>query len=168
MKPANAQTYRQATVALAAAECPRVLVEVGVYAGALSIMLAAGVSSLERQVIVDSWEPIYSKFGAEHMDAIAAQVIAWAETQPRVEVLRMRSDQAAQQFEVDSVDFFHTDGDHSTEGITTDISVWLPKVRRGGILSGDNYEAPTVAAAVDLLLPHRKLAANGRLWWARK
>ncbi len=166
MKPANATTYRQAALDLAAAERPRVLVEVGVYAGALSKMFAT--LTLERQVIVDSWEGGYSKFDKAHMDAVAAGVIAWADTQERVEVLRMRSVDAAALFADGSVDFFHTDGDHSLEGIMSDIESWLPKVRAGGVLSGDNYEAPTVAAGVDVLLPHRKLGANGRLWWARK
>jgi len=167
LKPANATTYRHAALNLAATEKPRVLVEVGVYAGALSKLFAT-LDCLERQVIVDSWEAGYSKFHKAHMDAIAFGVMCWANAQPHVEVLRMRSVDAAPLFADDSVDFFHTDGDHSLEGITTDIRAWLPKVRTGGILSGDNYEAPTVAQGVDALLPHRQLGANGRLWWARK
>lgn len=168
LKPANAETYRRAALALAAGEKPRVLVEVGVYAGALSKMFAAGLPSLERQIIVDSWESGYSRLSAAHMDGVAFSVQAWARSQPRVEVLRMRSHEAAPLFADGSVDFFHTDGDHSLEGIRTDILQWFPKVRAGGILSGDNYEAPTVAAGVDALLPGRQLAANGRLWWIRK
>lgn len=167
MKPANATTYRNAALALAAAEKPRVLVEVGVYAGALSKLFAT-LDCLERQVIVDSWEGGYSKFDQAHMDGIAFAVTAWARAQPHVEVMRMRSVDAASLFADDSVDFFHTDGDHSLEGIRSDILHWFPKVRAGGILSGDNYEAPTVAQGVDALLPHRQLGANGRLWWARK
>jgi predicted O-methyltransferase YrrM len=166
-KPSNAATYRKAALDLAAQFQPRVLVEVGVYAGALSKMFAT-LACIERQVIVDSWEAGYSKYDRAHMDAIAQSVFAWASFEPRVEVMRMRSVEAASRFEDGSVDFFHTDGDHSLQGITGDISAWLPKVRRGGILSGDNYEALTVAAGVDALLPHRELLANGRLWWARK
>lgn len=167
MKPANATAYRQATLGLAAQVQPLILVEVGVYAGALSRMFAT-LHSIQRQIIVDSWEGGYSNFTQAHMDAVAVGVIAWAAMQPKVEVLRMRSAEAAVLFDDESVDFFHTDGDHSVEGISTDIQMWLPKVRSGGILSGDNYEAPTVAAGVDALLPHRELLANGRLWWVRK
>jgi hypothetical protein len=166
-KPSNAATYRKAAFELAAAEQPLVLVEVGVYAGALSQMFAL-LPSLRRQVIVDSWEGVYSNFGQEHMDGIAEAVRRWAKTQPRVKVLRMRSVEAAELFEDGSVDFWHTDGDHSLEGITGDITAWLPKVRAGGVLSGDNYEIPTVAQGVDALLPQRQFGANGRLWWARK
>lgn len=166
-KPVNANAYRQATYELALSHHPRVVVEVGVYAGALSRLFAM-IPSVHRQVIVDSWEGTYSNFGQAHMDTIAAEVIAWAKRYPTVEVLRMRSIEAAARFEDASVDFFHTDGDHSLEGIRGDITAWLPKVRVGGILSGDNYEYPTVAQGVDELLPHRQLLAKGRLWWARK
>lgn len=166
-KPANAATYRHATHDLAAQEQPQVVVEVGVYAGALS-RLFAELPSLRRLILVDPWEAGYGGFSTEHMDAIAEGVMAWARMNLRVEVLRMRSVDAAKLFEDESIDFFHTDGDHSYQGITTDIRAWLPKVRTGGILSGDNYEAETVAAGVNTLLPHRQLGANGRLWWARK
>ncbi len=167
MKPCNAATYRKATYQLALAENPRILVEVGVYAGALSQMFAQ-LPSIERQVIVDSWEGNYCDFGQPHMDLIAAKVQSWAADYPKIEVLRMRSNLAAALFADESVDFFHTDGDHSLEGISADITFWLPKVRAGGILSGDNYEIAAVAQGVDALLPNRQLLANGRLWWSRK
>ncbi len=166
-KPCNAATYRAATLKLAESVSPRVVVEVGVYAGALSAMLAT-IPSIEQQFIVDSWEGGYSSFSQKHMDGIAQGVIDWARTQPKVTVHRMRSVEGAKLIEDDSIDFFHTDGDHSLEGILTDIGVWLPKIKTGAILSGDNYEIPAVAEGVRRLLPHHKLLANGRLWWARK
>ncbi len=165
-KPCNAATYRQATLDLALANAPRIVVEVGVYQGALSKMLAT-MPSLERLYVIDSWDGYYSRFGDAHMENIAAEVIAWGKMQPKVTVRRLDSVDAASAFENQSVDFFHTDGDHSLAGIRRDIRTWLPKVRGGGIISGDNYEAPTVAQGVNEFLPHRELLANGRLWWAR-
>lgn len=174
-KPCNAATYRAATLKLAASVKPKILVEVGVYAGALSAMFAT-IPSIEEQHIVDSWEGGYSNFSQAHMDEIARQVKSWAADQPKVTVHRMRSidaathcfDDGSPMFENESIDFFHTDGDHSLDGIVTDISAWLPKVKTGAILSGDNYEIPAVAEGVRRLLPHHELLANGRLWWARK
>ncbi len=166
-KPANAATYRKACVELALRESPRIVVEVGVYEGGLSRLLSA-VPSVDRYCIVDSWNGDYCEFGQTHMDRVAETCMAWAESQPNVTVYRMDSAKAAALFEDGSIDFWHTDGDHSAEGITADITNWMPKVRVGGILSGDNYEADTVAQGVDKLLPHRQLGANGRFWWARK
>ncbi len=166
-KPCNAATYREATRKLAASVNPKVLVEVGVYAGALS-QLFATIPSIEKQYIVDSWEGGYSGFNQEHMNRIADGVLTWARRQPKVRVHHMRSADAAPWFEDESIDFWHTDGDHSLAGIMADISLWLPKVKTGCIMSGDNYEIPEVAEGVRRLLPNHELLANGRLWWARK
>jgi Methyltransferase domain len=166
-KPCNAATYREATRKLAASVNPKVLVEVGVYAGALS-QLFATIPSIERQYIVDSWEGGYSGFDQRHMDGIAGAVKTWAHQKPRVTVHHMRSVEAVELFEDESIDFWHTDGDHSLAGIMSDIAMWLPKVKTGCIMSGDNYEIPEVAEGVRRLLPKHELLANGRLWWARK
>lgn len=166
-KPCNAATYREATRKLAASVNPKVLVEVGVYAGALSMMFAT-IPSIEKQYIVDSWEGGYCNFDQKHMNDIASGVKTWARAQPKVTVHHMRSNEAVLLFEDESIDFWHTDGDHSLKGIMSDISLWLPKVKPGCILSGDNYEIPEVAEGVRRLLPKHELLANGRLWWARK
>lgn len=166
-KPCNAATYRKATYDLALANSPKLVVEVGVYEGALSAMLAE-LPSLNLLVVIDSWDGYYSKLGDEHMERVAAKVIAWGLTKPKVLVRRLDSVDGALGIADGSVDFFHTDGDHSLAGIRRDIKTWLPKVKIGGILSGDNYEAATVAQGVNELLPHRELLANGRLWWARR
>ncbi len=166
-KPCNAATYRAATLKLAQSVNPKIIVEVGVYAGALSAMFAT-IPSIEQQFIVDSWEGGYSNFDQKHMDGICASVKAWGATQSKLTIHHMRSVDGAALFADESIDFFHTDGDHSLKGIMTDISAWLPKVKKGAILSGDNYEIPAVAAGVKKLLPQHKLLANGRLWWAMK
>jgi len=166
-KPANVATYRKAVVDLAVAEKPRVVVEVGVASGGLSRMLLT-VPSMQQLVLVDLWPGHWCNYGQKHMDKVAAEVFAWAATEPRVRVLRLYTAEAADLFADGSVDFFHTDSEHSLEGIRADIKAWLPKVRAGGILSGDNYEVPTVAQGVDEAFPGRSLAANGRVWWTRK
>lgn len=166
-KPCNAATYRQATFDLAKKHSPKIVCEVGVYAGLLSRMLAA-LPTLEKLYVIDSWQGDYCKFGQKHMDGIAEGVIKWGATDPKVDVRRLDSRVAAEAFADESIDFWHTDGDHSLAGITGDISSWIGKVKPGGILSGDNYEIPEVAKGVQTLLPDHRLLANGRLWWAFK
>src|SRR5947207_2607041 len=113
-KPCNAATYRAAAAKLAADNSVRIIVEVGVYAGALSRMFA-DLPTLERLYVIDSWDGSYSNFGQAHMNEIARGVIEWGETQSKVTVRRLDSNLAAAAFETESVDFFHTDGDHSLE-----------------------------------------------------
>jgi predicted O-methyltransferase YrrM len=167
-KPCNAATYRAATVELAREIAPQVVVEVGVYAGGLSVLLSA-LPSVKRYLIVDSWRGDYSNFGQDHMDSIAAAVLAWAKTKPHIEVHRTTSVEAALALAGTlTIDFFHTDGNHEYQHVRRDIECWAPMVRPGGIVSGDNFEIPDVARAVRELLPGVQLRANGRLWFARK
>jgi Methyltransferase domain len=55
-----------------------------------------------------------------------------------------------------SVDWVHLDARHDYANVQADIRAWLPKVRPGGWLSGDDYDEikwPEVVQAVDDLLP---------------
>lgn len=58
-------------------------------------------------------------------------------------------------FDDESIDTVFIDLDHSYESVCRDISLWLPKVKKGGILAGDDYREtlPGVSKAVNELLP---------------
>lgn len=167
--------HRKACVELATAAAAKTIVEIGVKSGRLSRMLAK-VPTLKHLFLVDSWEgstedrqpPFFLPYDQNDMDSCATTVKKWAMTQRKVTVLHMRSVKAARMVANETIDFVYADGDHTLEGVTADIDSWLPKVRTGGIISGDDYGISTVQAAVDRLLPHRQIAENGRLWWARK
>ena len=67
-------------------------------------------------------------------------------------ILRMRFDEALHLFGDESLDFIYVDGyahDGELNGAT--FRDWLPKLRRGGIIAGDDYapDWPLVMAAVD-------------------
>ena len=47
-----------------------------------------------------------------------------------------------------SVDMLFIDGDHWIEAIMLDLLRWVPLVRYGGIVCGDDYKAPSVEVAV--------------------
>lgn len=55
-----------------------------------------------------------------------------------------------------SLDWVHLDARHDRPHLTADIHAWLPKVRSGGWLSGDDYDPrdwPEVVATVTDVLP---------------
>lgn len=58
---------------------------------------------------------------------------------PNYYFLKQFSTKAARQFENKSLDFVYIDGDHSYEAVMDDIKVWLPKLKKGGIMAGDDY-----------------------------
>ncbi|HSE24596.1 MAG TPA: class I SAM-dependent methyltransferase [Pyrinomonadaceae bacterium] len=55
-----------------------------------------------------------------------------------------------------SLDWVHLDARHDYRSLKADIEAWLPKLKRGGWLSGDDYDEakwPEVILAVSELLP---------------
>lgn len=55
-----------------------------------------------------------------------------------------------------TLDWVHLDARHDYASVKADIEAWLPKVRKGGWLSGDDYDEqkwPDVVKAVGELLP---------------
>jgi len=57
----------------------------------------------------------------------------------RSRILRLTSLQASHQFTNESLDFVYLDAQHHYEAIRDDIKLWLPKVKRGGVLGGHDY-----------------------------
>lgn len=67
-----------------------------------------------------------------------------------------------------SVEWVHLDARHDYAGVKADIQAWLPKVKRGGWLSGDDYDEikwPEVVEAVDDLLPRAKAWSTQQWRW---
>jgi predicted O-methyltransferase YrrM len=63
---------------------------------------------------------------------------------------RMTSNDAAKLYEDGSIDFLLIDGDHSYEGVYDDIVNYLPKMRSGGLIVGDDaYDERIVRALAD-------------------
>jgi methyltransferase family protein len=62
---------------------------------------------------------------------------------------------ASRLFSDASIDWVHLDARHDYASVRADIQSWLPKVKRGGWLSGDDYDeikwAEVVKAVCDLL-----------------
>lgn len=52
---------------------------------------------------------------------------------------RMTTDEAVSLFDDASLDGVFIDADHSYEAVKKDITNWMPKVRKGGILAGHDY-----------------------------
>ncbi|HKG61482.1 MAG TPA: class I SAM-dependent methyltransferase [Pyrinomonadaceae bacterium] len=70
---------------------------------------------------------------------------------------------AARLFSDSSLDWVHLDARHDYASVKADIEAWLPKVKAGGWLSGDDYDEqkwPEVVKAVADALPRVSLWSN--------
>jgi hypothetical protein len=59
----------------------------------------------------------------------------------KIKTIVSLTDEAAQYFDDGSVDVVFVDGGHSYEVVKADILAWLPKVKKGGILAGHDFNA---------------------------
>ena len=125
--------------------------EIGVDRGELSGYLLAELPNLHL-TLVDTWslfaaDSEYAKSGDDinlrtqaQRDADLAETLRVTNYNPvRTNLCRMRSDEAARHVADGALDFVFIDADHSYEGISTDIRLWAPKIRSGGILCGHDY-----------------------------
>jgi len=67
-----------------------------------------------------------------------------------------------------SIDWVHLDANHDFENVKADIQAWLPKVKSGGWLSGDDYDEvkwPDVVKAVAAVLPGSKAWLTNQWRW---
>jgi predicted O-methyltransferase YrrM len=78
--------------------------------------------------------------------------------------IKATSKTASKKFADESLDVVFIDLTHTYEAVKEDIALWLPKVKKGGILGGDDYHEnwPGVIQAVDELLYGR--AFIGDCW----
>jgi predicted O-methyltransferase YrrM/glycosyltransferase involved in cell wall biosynthesis len=67
-----------------------------------------------------------------------------------ITVINETSENAVSQFEDNSIDVLHIDGDHSTNGVYNDFAKYWPKMKKGtGVIIGDDFEWTSVKDGID-------------------
>jgi len=83
--------------------------------------------------------------------------------------IKMASVEAAKLYENNSLNFVFLDAGHEYKNVKDDIIAWLPKIKPGGILAGDDLidRWPGVSMAVNELLKKAKVKGNASnpCWW---
>ena len=129
-----------------------------------------------RMIAVDLWQTIEKRDveGSEtyekrpHEKVLANFIRHTQEHFPdRVTIHRMDTVEAARHVPDGTLDFVFIDADHTYEGCKRDIEAWLPKVRSGGMISGHDYNWPSVRQAVDEAFPTVGLASDN-VWYVGK
>jgi predicted O-methyltransferase YrrM len=116
---------------------------------------------------VDHW-----KGSVEHKDVPADLMFQFIKNIEPVDsvitVLKYDSADAADLFEDGDFYFVFIDAGHEYDDVMRDVTAWLPKVKKGGILAGDDYKMAGVTKAVKELLPHHQTnQGDWPYWWVR-
>lgn len=126
--------------------------EVGVLAGTLALYLLGNRPGLTL-IMVDNWAPTEEQPEAYRLtrDPAAHKTLEECELSRRrakgkvgrfgvrAKILFMPSVEAAKTIADKSLDMVFLDGDHSFEGVSSDLAAWAPKVRKGGFLGGHDF-----------------------------
>jgi predicted O-methyltransferase YrrM len=65
-----------------------------------------------------------------------------------VEIIEGLSEEVSHSFVDDSFDLIFIDADHETESVLKDIDSWYPKLKKGGIICGHDFDKETVQRAI--------------------
>jgi predicted O-methyltransferase YrrM len=145
-----------------------VVVEIGCYKGRSSI--AIGLSLAVGSVLyccIDTWRGY--PYDLDDLDKDSYWVFLNNLLQfgfaRKIVPIKQPSARVATLFPSSSIDWIFIDGSHIYEHVSQDISLWLPKIRRGGMISGHDYvtECPGVVKAVDNVFPQRTI--TDKIWW---
>lgn len=166
--------YDQA-VEEASATKPSFFVEIGVAFGRSTAYMARKILDSKKPITlfaidpwVDDWDPDWASaetkrptWGGEHADWARAQggpfnaFIEQMRLRAReeleiVRVIRARSGTASCMFSEGGLDFVFIDGSHRYPDVLTDIRLYKPLIRQGGVIAGHDYthEFPGVVQAV--------------------
>jgi hypothetical protein len=121
------------------------MVEVGVWKGDFAREILEHCEKLEKYYMIDPWAtlPDWNKpFNVdtkmfEEVYAEAMKKVAFASE--KVIVLRGRTKEVIEKIPEESLDFAYIDGDHTLRGITIDLIRLLPKIKKNGLIAGDDF-----------------------------
>lgn len=141
--------------------------EIGVWYGATFFYLLDNCPELHLYG-VDIWIDVpglsHHKDQYQNMIYVLGKVHEYA---GRGRIIGKPSLDAVRQFEDGSLDFVFIDADHSTESVSADIKVWLPKIRQGGFITGHDYDWATVRDAVAVELGKVRVYEPDWVWWVQ-
>jgi hypothetical protein len=152
-------------------------VEIGCWMGQSIIHFAQRCQDLGKDMkifVVDTFRgeegqtmhiPIVEAHGGSVLDTFKSNIKA-AGVEEMITIIQSDSAEAAVQFEDFSVDALYVDAAHEYEPVCNDLEAWIPKVKKGGILSGHDYQHEPVKRAVDEAMERNGWTINtiGNVW----
>lgn len=138
--------------------CPKdsVGAEIGVYKGEMSKMILSKCE-IQHLYMIDPYESGYTNFtestdgNLKKMNSRFKQVSHFfAKQHPdKSTFIREKSEDAHSKVPND-LDFIFIDGNHAYEYVMKDLQLWVPKVKSGGLVIGDDWQGgfPGVVRAV--------------------
>jgi predicted O-methyltransferase YrrM len=133
------------------------MAEVGTYAGeSAKIFLDSG--KIDKIYCIDLWHIEDWAEAEKEVDKI---------DDPRLVKLKMSSERAVNEFADESLDFCYIDANHYYEPCKLDITLYKPKVKKGGFIGGHDFKMESVRRAVDETIGYPDFVFKDSSWLKR-
>jgi hypothetical protein len=147
------------------------IAELGVWRGKLTAMWV--VELLNQGYTFDyyaiDWftEKDYGGLGGNTYDSVKKNLSPIVD---KINLIKSSTMSAAQTFGKEHFDIVYIDASHDYHNVISDIKTWLPKVKKGGYICGDDYISgwPGVVQAVNESFDKWQLRFIGGQQWASK
>ena len=119
--------------------------EVGVWKGDFAKHILSKVDNIEKYIFVDPWRNLTNwnkPLNVSNVEFEKVRNEAFEKNKlyfDKIKELRSPTKDAVKQIEDASLDFAYIDGDHTLRGITIDLISILPKIKKGGLIGGDDF-----------------------------
>lgn len=157
-----------------APDTPSTFVEIGCWLGKSTCYLGETIKESKKPITVyavDTWAGSNEQAHQEYIQSIGGPEVLYqkflhnlkcADIENIVKPLRKTSKKASLKFEDDSLEMVFIDASHDYLDVREDIDLWLPKVKKGGIIGGDDIEWDDVRKAVKEMIPN--YTTRGSSW----
>ena len=149
-------------------------VEIGVWKGGSTAFMGVEIFNSEKRIKYDA---IDSFEGSQEHGDVKDWLYNEASTNLKpltdigiVNLIKGYSLDVVNNYENESINFCFIDGSHEYEDVKKDIIAWLPKIKKGGILAGHDYDVAWsgVIKAVDELLGKENVKINKSVYLYEK
>jgi len=130
--------------------------EIGAYYAQCSLSLAQKCKSISKIYAIDAFKPYYDSIYDRFFDdkdismvkLTAQHNIKWSGVEDKIELVEHYEEIAATKIDDESLDFVYLDAWTEIDNIIPLIERWSKKVRKGGIVSGHDWETIPVQDAI--------------------
>jgi predicted O-methyltransferase YrrM len=158
------------------AEDGDVFVEIGSFKGRSSAFMAVEIANSGKKIKFDCIDPFEllshyaesAKGQPEIFEGYSSEdfLKRMEPANGHFNMMKMTSAEAAKLYANESIDFIMIDGDHEYEAVKADIQNFLPKMKKGAIMTGDDAFSPEILRAAQDALPGLNVQLiNGIHWY---
>lgn len=144
-------------------------VEVGTWLGRSAAFMAVEIANSNKNIqfdCIDNWQGD----GLEEHDPVKNKTVYQTflsniePVKKYINPITGNSLDVCKTYKDGSLDFIFIDASHTYEAVKQDINAWFPKLKKGGMMAGHDYDWPEVRRAVDEYFSGRQIKALEQSW----